>query len=201
MARPARHDRDRALRAALELFWRDGYSRVSMKELEAALDMRPGSIYAAFGSKERLFEEALRLYGARALDELEARLAEAPSPIAGLAAHVRRLGARAEAPAQACFLAKTLLDTPSDDAVLRPAAEGLMREAEAAFAAAFRDARAHGEIASSAEPVRLARRLQAEIVGLRAFAQRTDAAPEAVTQLADDIAQDLERMRRDAAKC
>ncbi|MGU0800458.1 helix-turn-helix domain-containing protein, partial [Pseudomonas aeruginosa] len=51
MPRPARHDRQQALDRAVDLFWERGYHATSMKHIEQALDMRPGSLYATFGSK------------------------------------------------------------------------------------------------------------------------------------------------------
>lgn len=65
MARPGRpraFDREQALRAAMELFWRHGYEGVSLKMLEARLGITATSLYAAFGSKEALFDEAIELY-------------------------------------------------------------------------------------------------------------------------------------------
>ena len=62
MGRTATYDRDAVLKAAMELFWARGYHTTSLKDLERALDMRPGSIYAAFGSKEALFRAALDRY-------------------------------------------------------------------------------------------------------------------------------------------
>ena len=66
MARPAIHDRDEALARALRLFWAQGFHATSLKDIEKALDMRPGSIYAAFGSKEGLYRAALARYAADA---------------------------------------------------------------------------------------------------------------------------------------
>ena len=65
MPRKAAFDRHAALERAMTLFWTRGYAGTSLKDVEAALDMRPGSIYAAFGSKENLFRSALTLYGER----------------------------------------------------------------------------------------------------------------------------------------
>ncbi len=62
MARHARYDRKTALEKAVGLFWEKGYHGSSMKQIEQALDMRPGSIYATFGSKDGLFSEALAAY-------------------------------------------------------------------------------------------------------------------------------------------
>lgn len=60
--RPRGFDRDVALRRAMELFWRHGFEGVSMAELTAAMGIAAPSLYAAFGSKEALFREAVALY-------------------------------------------------------------------------------------------------------------------------------------------
>lgn len=55
MTRAAPYDRETALDAAMALFWDKGFHATSLKDLEAALAMKPGSIYAAFVSKENLY--------------------------------------------------------------------------------------------------------------------------------------------------
>lgn len=62
MARPTEFDREASLRKAMELFQRQGYSATSMNELTTAMDMRPGSIYCAFGSKQNLLIESMDFY-------------------------------------------------------------------------------------------------------------------------------------------
>jgi AcrR family transcriptional regulator len=59
MARKPEFDRGDVVRRAMEVFWRSGYEGASMKLLGEAMGLAPGSIYAAFGSKEGLFHEAL----------------------------------------------------------------------------------------------------------------------------------------------
>ena len=196
MARAASYDRTEILGKARDLFWAKGYHATSLKDLEVALGMHPGSIYAAFGSKETLYAEALKLYAEDSGRDFARLLAAHESPLEGLAAHVRRLGAVCDrdVPSRACMLVKTVLETPDDDPVLRRSAEDLMRKTEQAFAEGFRTAQAKGELSSKADPARLARRLQSEIFGLRAYAQRTDAAGR-VQALADDIASDIEALR------
>jgi AcrR family transcriptional regulator len=46
----------------MRLFWQQGYDGTSLADLTAAMDIRPASFYAAFGSKETLFLEALERY-------------------------------------------------------------------------------------------------------------------------------------------
>lgn len=60
--RPREFDRELALTKALELFWSQGYLQTSMSQLCAAMGITSPSLYCAFGSKARLFLEALAYY-------------------------------------------------------------------------------------------------------------------------------------------
>jgi AcrR family transcriptional regulator len=196
MGRQAGYDRDKVLAQAQALFWGKGFLGTSLKDLETALDMRPGSIYAAFGSKEALFAEALKSYAQHSRETFRQTVAKAGSPLAGLAAHVRAMGCMAghRPPSQACMLVKTMLETPSDNVELLGLAEALIQSMEATFAETFGQAIQAGELPSTADPDRLASRLQAEIFGLRTYAQRKGADVR-VTQMAEDIAREIEALR------
>lgn len=65
VGRPPGFDRDDAVLAAARLFWRHGYSGTSTRALCSSLGLSTSSIYAAFGSKAGLFEEAVRTYAER----------------------------------------------------------------------------------------------------------------------------------------
>ena len=51
-----------ALDAAVDLFWSLGYARTSLRDLCEAMDIRPGSFYATFGSKEACFRQVIGRY-------------------------------------------------------------------------------------------------------------------------------------------
>lgn len=61
--RPRGFDRTAALDQAMRLFWEHGYERTSISDLTAAMRINSPSLYAAFGSKEDLFREAVARYG------------------------------------------------------------------------------------------------------------------------------------------
>ena len=46
----------------MELFWERGYEATSLQDLTDALEIGRGSLYAAFGSKDGLFQAALARY-------------------------------------------------------------------------------------------------------------------------------------------
>jgi AcrR family transcriptional regulator len=60
--RPRVFDRNAALETAMKLFWVKGYEATSITDLTTALGIGSTSLYAAFGSKEQLYAEALQLY-------------------------------------------------------------------------------------------------------------------------------------------
>ncbi|PWJ84571.1 TetR family transcriptional regulator [Pseudaminobacter salicylatoxidans] len=60
--RPRTFDRTQALDRALMAFWRNGFEANSMNDLVEAMGINSPSIYAAFGSKEALFAEAVQHY-------------------------------------------------------------------------------------------------------------------------------------------
>ncbi|MDN5565237.1 MAG: TetR/AcrR family transcriptional regulator [Psychrobacter sp.] len=195
MARAQLHNRQDSLDRALQLFWQKGFHATSLKDLEKALDMRPGSIYAAFGSKDGLFQEALDHYAHKAMVELQRTLQAHSSPLLGLAAYLRLLGGiRDEVlPSRACMLVKSLLELGQREELALDKVETMLAGMETYFTNCFIESQGLGEIDKQLDPIRLGRRLQAEVMGLRAFAQR-DIDSRAVHEVAEDMALSLEAL-------
>lgn len=196
MTRAIPYDRETALEAALTLFWEKGFHATSLKDLEAALKMKPGSIYAAFSSKENLYLEALERYFESAKAGFQAKMETATSPMDGLVEHIHSF---ANLPpdhphGQACMLMKTLIDTRSTDPAIAQRSRKYVSMMRDEFAAVFKRAKLAGELPPDADADHLARRFQSSVTALRLeLHQGTKQA--AVAALAEDMAQEFERIR------
>jgi TetR/AcrR family transcriptional repressor of nem operon len=62
MARPREFDETQVLTAVMHAFRRSGYSRLSVRQLEATAGMRASSLYNAYGDKAGLYERAVDHY-------------------------------------------------------------------------------------------------------------------------------------------
>lgn len=80
MARPREFDEERVLDALMETFWSKGYEGTSAQDLVDATGVGRGSLYAAYASKDGLFEQALLRYRKRAQAHVE-QLRKPGSPI------------------------------------------------------------------------------------------------------------------------
>lgn len=85
--RPRSFDREVALRRAMEVFWALGYEGATLTGLQEAMGgITAPSFYAAFGSKEDLFREAVELYSKTLGVPMMKALAEEPTARASLEA-------------------------------------------------------------------------------------------------------------------
>ena len=84
IGRPRGFDRDAALEAAMLLFWRKGFAATSMSDLCDAMGISSPSLYAAFGSKEALYLEAVEYYARTIGPPIWDKLAEGATARAGI---------------------------------------------------------------------------------------------------------------------
>lgn len=74
MGRHREFDVDKALDAALCMFWRKGYEGTTYADLTEAVGVERPALYAAFGNKEALFRRVLERYYERFMDYFPAAL-------------------------------------------------------------------------------------------------------------------------------
>jgi AcrR family transcriptional regulator len=171
MPRKPNYDRNDLIERARDLFWKRGWAGTSLKDLEAALHMKPGSFYAAFGSKEALFALAMERYANDGRERLSI-LAQQHGPIKALQRFPEMVVENDAAPAKACMLSKTLLELHAHNHPLAREANLHLLKMEAHFAQLFQLAQSMGDIDGAHDPQVLARRYQSDLLGLRVSAER-----------------------------
>lgn len=115
--RPLGFDRDAALAAAVEQFWRTGYAETSVATLTKAMGVTPPSLYTAFGDKNRLFEEAAATYYRRTCEGLDQALGEptARQAVAHMLADTARAHTDTHTPAGCLMLTEPRLAGQRND--------------------------------------------------------------------------------------
>lgn len=161
--RPRAFDRQTALAQAMRLFWVRGYEATSISDLTEAMGVGPTSLYAAFGSKDELYAEALRLYSATYEDLVLGRFRKASTAREAALAYLRDsaaavTGSDCDLP-RGCMV--TLGTVGSDGhADLRDLLRAARGFAFDLLRARLEDAVSVGELPSSVDVIELARFLQ-----------------------------------------
>lgn len=165
------YNRDAALNAALELFWSKGFHATSIKDLETALGMRSGSIYAAFKSKENLYALALERYFMASQMAFERDVLNAPSPLGGLVEMIRRTGRCGDMLQRPCMLIKAVITATDDTAETAELARDYRNQMDCNMVEGFRKAQELGELPPETDVAELAHRYQTVVMGLQIEAQ------------------------------
>jgi TetR/AcrR family transcriptional repressor of nem operon len=169
MARPAQFEREEVLEKAMQAFWNHGYCATSMADLVEVTDLKPGSLYAAFQSKEDLFLAALDYYGQQSAARVGQVLAEADSPLEGIRRYFRQLAKEAADPKarRSCFLVNTVLELARRNKAVQKRVNRHLDAIETLFRRALVAAQTRGELARDKDPKALAAFLMSSIWGLR----------------------------------
>ena len=121
MGRPRGFEAPVALRAALHVFWRQGYAATSLDDLTAAMGLSRSSFYGAFGSKHDVLLAAVTFYVDGIFAEFKAIAASDRSPADALCAILGAMARPDNGPGggdQGCLLVNSVAElAPDDEAV------------------------------------------------------------------------------------
>jgi TetR/AcrR family transcriptional repressor of nem operon len=174
-----------ALDVALEMFWQRGFDATSVQALCQAMDVQPGSVYAAFGSKRELFVAALRRYTETVSAEAVERINAAPSAARGLHDYFDHLvDAMVDGRRRwGCLLTNSLVELAERDPELAGLFQQHLANLRTSFAGALVRARAEGELHPGAGP-ESANLLVAVVQGMNVMA-KTHPGRQALQAIAD----------------
>lgn len=186
VGRPRAFDRDAALHAAMLLFWQKGFLATSMNDLCEVMGIRSPSLYAAFGSKESLYIEAVQRYNADANRLIWDRVAEGTTAREGidnaLHAAAQVLSGEAGNPS-GCLVTMAIVDDGCIDAIAE-AVKAARLGGLNAFRSGLTRAVQTGELPDSTDTERLSRFFLSVIQGM-AIQARDGASQDDLVGMAD----------------
>ena len=174
MANKVKFERENVVRVASQLFWQKGFHATSTRDLQEAVNMRPGSIYSAFGSKEGLYCESLKDYTVQMKTQIEGFLSSADTVLGGLRAFVENVVIKAKdcSPSAICMLVKANSEFAEKDSNLYELSLDLTAQFEAYLTQLFTQAINKGELRNTLTAVEYARFFQVQFTGLRGYFNR-----------------------------
>ncbi|WP_371476815.1 TetR/AcrR family transcriptional regulator [Kitasatospora sp. NBC_00315] len=144
MGRKQLWDQAEVLASAMRLFRRRGYLGSSLRDIEEATGLHPGSLYRVFQSKDGLFCAALDAYNDQVVQgRVRAHLLEPADPVAGIRSFFTSTFETGLDPDPGCLLTNSAVESFA----VPQAAEGVRRgleTIESGFAEALTRARALG---------------------------------------------------------
>lgn len=187
--RPRAFDRKEALERATRLFWTKGFEATSIADLTQAMGIGAPSLYAAFGSKEALFTEALGHYvetnegfvwakfreATTAREAVRSLLSDSAAALTGCVADLPR----------GCMVTLAAVDRERHEGLaecLRTARAGTLQR----LTERFSRAEAEGELPASTDLHGLARYVQTLQAGMSILAR--DGADRAELEAVTDVA-------------
>jgi AcrR family transcriptional regulator len=165
--RPRSFDKEKALEAALQVFWRKGYEGASLTDLTSAMGIEKPSMYAAFGDKEQLFRQVLDHYQKGPANMTLAGLNEptARRVIERLLRQSADAGSDPRNP-RGCLYVQGALACGSEADCVRTELISRRAAGEAALRKRLQRAKKEGDLRKSADPAGLARYIMAVLHGM-----------------------------------
>jgi AcrR family transcriptional regulator len=137
--------------AAIQVFWRHGYSAASISDLTEATGLSRSSLYQRFGDKDGLFQEALAAYLERLLRRMEAvQDGTARARLDALLRSFLPTASTADKPA-GCLIARSCAELTELSQAGRAAAVSAASRQRQVILSLLRDGLARGELAEDAD--------------------------------------------------
>ena len=153
--RPRGFDRTAVLERAMVVFWEHGFEGTSLTDLTRAMGISSPSLYAAFGSKEQLFTDAVTHYDSTRGAATDDALATQPTARAAIGEALRRNAIAYTDPAtpRGCMIVVASTTYTERSAGLRTHLADLRRATEQAFRDRVARGSDDGDAPPGADPV------------------------------------------------
>ena len=202
MSRSKQYDRTDLLNKSVELFRRTGFNGTSTADLVSELGINRKSMYAEFGSKQKLFEATLDYYNQNHLSRVLAPLEAEDAGLESIRQAFYGYALAIEGPFRGlgCLMCNTAAERGALEAGSKPFIDAYLKRLTRAFKHVLANAQQNGEI-DPLDTDEMAGFLTTTLVGVAASV-RAEASPEQVWATYQVITKMVDRLssRQIAAK-
>lgn len=115
MPRNQEFNESEVIQKAMEVFWKNGYSATSTRDLTEAMQINISSLYNSIGDKHQLFIRCIKHYAEIRIKALEARVATYPSPFNALESLIKDAANTIVTEPNSCMCVKATFESEGDD--------------------------------------------------------------------------------------
>ncbi|MDX7988114.1 TetR/AcrR family transcriptional regulator [Xenorhabdus sp. 12] len=171
--RPREFDDETVIEAAMQVFWSNGYEGSSAQKLCEKTGLGKGSLYNAYGSKQKLYEKALLRYQQLGL-EMQLEILNGPG---SAKERLRALllwgieGDLNDKERRSCMALFAVMERGSKDPAIGKITQAYIKRLEHALHSVFLSGKDSGEITNEQSVSELARAFLSSYYGLRIIGQ------------------------------
>ncbi|MGO3891586.1 MAG: TetR/AcrR family transcriptional regulator [Paenalcaligenes sp.] len=173
IGRPKEYDEAAVINAAMDVFWENGYEASSTQVLCERTGLGKGSLYHAFGSKQKLYEQALAHYQELGITA-QTQILNGPGTAKQRLQALMQWGIEGDMDAsqpRGCMAMFSVMERSSKDPVIDSINRAYVVRLEAALCRVIATGQERGELATDQPASSVARGVLASYYGLRLLGQ------------------------------
>jgi TetR/AcrR family transcriptional repressor of nem operon len=124
MARNLEFNEEQAVKKAMEVFWKKGYSGTSIRDLADAMNINISSIYNTIGDKHQLFVKCIRNYTEDRMKDAITQTVKVKSPLKAIVGFINDAANTILYSNNSCLAIKTTFEVAATD----PAIQQILKE-------------------------------------------------------------------------
>ncbi|MET3981171.1 TetR/AcrR family transcriptional repressor of nem operon [Mucilaginibacter sp. UYP25] len=124
MARNLEFNEEQAVKKAMEVFWKKGYSGTSIRDLANAMNINISSIYNTIGDKHQLFVKCIRNYTEDRMKDAITQTVKVKSPLKAIVGFINDAANTILYSNNSCLAIKTTFEVAASD----PAIQQILKE-------------------------------------------------------------------------
>ncbi|MGG4606474.1 TetR/AcrR family transcriptional regulator [Paenalcaligenes sp. Me131] len=173
IGRPKEYDDAAVINAAMDVFWENGYEASSTQVLCERTGLGKGSLYHAFGSKQELYEQALRHYQELGITA-QTRILNGPGSAKDRLRALLQWGVEGDMDStqpHGCMALFSVMERSSKDPAVESINRAYVCRLESALAEVISEGQKNGDINADRPASSVARAFLASYYGLRILGQ------------------------------